>query len=149
MVGIERSSDTAAHWTDAEYTRMFASNSAPRLILVAANGEIVGFVVVRAAGPEWEVENVAVSPGWRQRGIGLLLIQSLIERAQVAAADEIHLEVRASNLAARALYLRSGFHESGLRRGYYENGAEDAVLYRWHRLSAAPSQVQKKSHSDR
>lgn len=138
IVKIERSCDTAAHWSEAEYANMFVDDAVPRLALVADEALIAGFIVVRSAGPEWEIENVAVAPDHRGRGIGLLLVQAVIARAISQDVRQIHLEVRASNHAARRLYQRAGFHEIGVRAGYYDKPVEEAVQYRWEWLSSAP-----------
>ena len=142
ILNLERSCDSAAHWSEAEYTRVFSGDAITRTMLVADEGECAGFIVCRTAGPEWEIENVAVSPDRRGRGIGLQLVSAVLERARMAPVGEVHLEVRCSNRAARALYCRAGFTESGIRPRYYANPVEDAVLYRWQRLPAALEKVQ-------
>jgi ribosomal-protein-alanine N-acetyltransferase len=56
-------------------------------------------------------------------------MRALLDQAERAVASKIFLEVRESNLPARRLYEKHGFHETGRRRGYYQNPAEDAILY--------------------
>ncbi|MGH9524294.1 MAG: ribosomal protein S18-alanine N-acetyltransferase [Terriglobales bacterium] len=131
MIALERASLTAAHWSDAEYALLFDAGATSRIALVAAAPEHAGFIVARCAGPDWEIENVVVAPEFRGRGIGLALVTAVIDRANSARAEAVHLEVRASNSAARALYRRAGFIEIGARPHYYDHPDEDAVLYRF------------------
>ncbi|HEY5164060.1 MAG TPA: ribosomal protein S18-alanine N-acetyltransferase [Terriglobales bacterium] len=139
ILALERASETAAHWGQAEYAHVFDAGAAPRVLLVAEELTIAGFIVVRTLGPEWEIENVAVLPGARGHGIGSQLVAAVLTQAGHRHAESIGLEVRASNAAARALYLHCGFAETGQRRGYYANPAEDAVLYRFDLRSRLPS----------
>lgn len=93
--------------------------------LVAEDGECVaGFLVWRNTAPdEIEILNLAVAHGFRRQGVAKALL------AAVPKGD-VFLEVRESNLAARELYLTAGFHETGLRQGYYENPPEGAIVMR-------------------
>jgi [ribosomal protein S18]-alanine N-acetyltransferase len=138
ILALERSCSTAAHWGETEYRLAFRPGATPRILLVAEGVAVVGFIVVRTIGPEWELENVAVAPAARGRGVGLELVRAITKQAEARHVESILLEVRASNAAARALYLRAGFSETGCRRAYYTNPDEDAILYRLH-LSASSS----------
>ena len=141
ILALERACPTAAHWSETEYRLVFDPGATPRLLLVAQESGMAGFIVARTPGPEWEIENVAVRPEARGRGIGAALVSAVIGEAELHHAESIFLEVRASNTAARALYSRSAFAEVGCRRGYYSHPEEDAVLYRFHLrdgLSSAP-----------
>jgi glycosyltransferase involved in cell wall biosynthesis len=85
----------------------------------------LGFLAARTISQqEHELLYLAVHPEWRRHGIAFRLLRHALE----ALPGRWHLEVRESNTAARALYARAGFRESGRRRGYYENPAEDAIL---------------------
>lgn len=131
MLEIERACQTAAHWSHQEYAHMFQAGATPRVALVADDsGVIAGFLVARALAHEWELENVAVLPARRGHGIGTELMSAFVTQARYRHAETILLEVRESNAAARALYARSGFVESGRRSLYYNHPAEDAILYR-------------------
>ena len=79
---------------------------------------------------EWEIENIAVAGPARRRGLGTRLLGELLDLARGRGADAVFLEVRESNHAARALYEKWAFLESGRRRGYYKDPEEDAILYR-------------------
>ena len=141
VLALERASETAAHWSQGEYELVFNAGATPRSLLVAEDLTIVGFIMVRTLGPEWEIENVAVLPTARRCGIGESLVGAVLRQAQAAQAESLILEVRASNAAARGLYASAGFLEVGHRPGYYSSPSEDAILYRLGlraRLSSAP-----------
>ena len=133
IVRVGSESLTGAHWTDQHYQSLFedTSSSAPRLIMVAIeqDGATIGFLAARHISPEWELENIVVSMRWRGKGVGAALLTELLSLAQTSASASVFLEVRESNSAARALYAKLGLQESGIRKGYYSNPAEDAVLY--------------------
>lgn len=137
MLKIERQSASAAHWAEQQYEALFSSApSAERLPLVAEQDEkesahgpsIAGFLVARRVDSEWELENIVVEKAARRHGVGRLLLEALLSEIKRTYGDGLFLEVRESNLAARALYRGVGFAETGLRNGYYSNPPENAVL---------------------
>ncbi len=93
-------------------------------------GELRGFVVLMPGVGEAELLNIAVAAAHQRRGLGEKMLGLIFEIAAAQHLDRIFLEVRASNLAAIALYRRAGFGQVGLRRGYYRNaaGSEDALV---------------------
>lgn len=102
-----------------------------RTVVAEADGEVVGFAVYWAVAGELELLNVAVHPTARRRGIGRRLVEHLAGEARRLGGTRILLEVRRGNAGARALYEALGFVESGVRKGYYDGGGEDAVLMEW------------------
>ncbi len=136
MMALERHAVTAAHWSEADYQRVFAP-AAERLALVLEETEVEGFVVARGMGTEWELENIAVAGPARRRGLGTRLLAELLDRARQAGARNVFLEMRESNRAARSLYEKWAFVESAPRKSYYRDPDEDAVLYRF-TFSATP-----------
>lgn len=96
---------------------------------VCVNDDIVaGFLILRAFGCESEIFNVAVSAEFRRNGIGALLVEDAIAYARVNALLPAFLEVRASNIAAQALYAKYGFKPLGRRKNYYTAPLEDAII---------------------
>ena len=89
---------------------------------------LAGFAVIPFFPDEAEVFNVAVNPGFRRRGIARRLMELCLEEAGRRGTKRVLLEVRQSNAAARALYSGLGFQVLGLRRGYYEEPREDAIM---------------------
>jgi ribosomal-protein-alanine N-acetyltransferase len=98
---------------------------------------ILGFGGVWFLADEAHLANFAVRQGYRRRGIGHLLLLGIIRLAIEHNAEFVTLEVRASNRAARALYEMCGFVEVGVRRGYYTDNGEDAILMTLDRLRSA------------
>jgi ribosomal-protein-alanine acetyltransferase len=173
IIEIERSSATAAHWSEEGYgwTKQRVPGDLERLVLVAEGNDpvdpekevnlrepfrprtrrqregiadlrdetpseaqlrrdsVVGFLVARHVNEEWELENIVVAAKFRRQGIGKRLLGALVAQARDANGEAIFVEVRESNLWARQLYQKAGFRETGRRRLYYSNPAEDAILY--------------------
>jgi len=130
ILAIEQQSPTAAHWSSSHYHSALADPT--RLVLVAEHGsQLVGFLVASMATLEWELENIAVTPLERRRGIASKLMNRLIARAQKDGASEIRQEIRVSNLAAQRLGQATGFQQQGRRNGYYREPAEDALLFKY------------------
>lgn len=126
ILALERQAPSAGHWTTAQYNGLVNTG----VVLVAEErGKLCGFVCAKALLGEWEIENVVVAAECLRLGIASELMRRLIQRAKSEAAPVIRLEVRESNLPARALYERHGFREAGRRRSYYTEPAEDAILY--------------------
>ena len=112
---------------------MFASELAkPSSISLGAfepeSEELVGYLIISRYVDAWHVMNVAVAPEHRRRGIARTLLDRLFE---VTGSDERRgytLEVRVSNEGAIKLYEQLGFHARGVRRGYYTDNREDALI---------------------
>ena len=151
MLDLERQCPTAAHWSDRQYEELFQTTegACERFVLVAdataeasergsasalrpefGSSPLFGFLIAHHLHSEWELENLVVAPDFRRKGLATKLFAALLTRARETNSESIFLEVRESNHAARALYARLGFEESGRRKLYYANPHEDAVLYR-------------------
>ena len=89
-------------------------------------GEMLGYLICSRYDTVWHVMNVAVDPDRRRRGIGTALLVALLER--VGPEGQLTLEVRRSNGGAIALYERFSFRSAGVRRRYYADNGEDAVI---------------------
>lgn len=87
-----------------------------------------GFGCVLTVAGEGELVDIAVSPVHRQNGIGQQLMTALLDAAGGAGCRQLYLEVRASNEPAKRLYRANGFLEIGIRKRYYREPVEDAVL---------------------
>jgi [ribosomal protein S18]-alanine N-acetyltransferase len=93
----------------------------------AARDRIVGYMICSRFDTVWHVMNVAVDPGRRREGIATALLNALLERIDDPRA-QFTLEVRKSNEGAVVLYERFGFRKAGVRRRYYQDNGEDAVI---------------------
>lgn len=93
-----------------------------------AGSRVVGFAGELFAADDAHITTVAVHPGWCRQGVATRLLVVLARRAIARGARAMTLEVRSSNTAARALYGRFGFDEAGIRKDYYRDLGEDAVI---------------------
>ena len=112
---------------------MFASELAkPSSVSLGAfeggTGELLGYLVISRYVDAWHVMNVAVEPARRRQGIALELFERLFEVTGADGRRGYTLEVRISNQAAIKLYERLGFQSRGVRRGYYTDNREDALI---------------------
>ena len=130
MMRLVSHSATAAHWSREQYERVFGGDSPRREAWVIVENVLQGFLVAHEVAGEWEIENIAVAGPARRRGLGTRLLGEFLRRAQAEGATAIFLEVRESNHAARALYEKWAFIESGRRLRYYGRPEEDAIVYR-------------------
>ena len=130
LIEIAGHSVTAAQWNAAAYEKLFAPDALQnRAVLVIEEQSMVsGFIVGRQVGPEWEIENIAVTGPARRRGLGTRLLGEFLDFVRSRGGSQVFLEVRESNLAARALYEKWAFVEAGRRKSYYENPTEDALI---------------------
>jgi ribosomal-protein-alanine N-acetyltransferase len=133
LVEIAAHSATAAQWNPAEYHKLFAPDSMQNraALVVEVGAQVMGFIVGRQVGPEWEIENIAVTGSARRRGLGTRLLGEFMDLVRSRNGREIFLEVRESNLAARALYEKWAFVEGGRRKQYYEDPPEDALIFKF------------------
>lgn len=93
-------------------------------------GELVGYAVMMVAAGEAHLLNLSVAATCQGEGLGTDFVRFLMKVAGDEGAERVYLEVRPTNLAARALYARTGFVQIGVRRGYYpaSGGREDALV---------------------
>jgi [ribosomal protein S18]-alanine N-acetyltransferase len=136
VVALERSIAEAPHWAEAEYAGILEAGTdggVRRCLLVAERSmELAGFAVGKAIGSGddvlAELESVAVAESARRAGVGKALSEGVIAWCREMGAAGVELEVRSANFAAIALYRRMGFVEVGLRKRYYKDPDDDAVL---------------------
>lgn len=100
-----------------------------RLWGVKQNDALAGYVSVYHLGAELEIINIAVDQALRRQGVGASLLRHVRHEAETSGAERIILEVRRGNAPAIALYESQGFSQAGLRRNYYPDTGEDALVY--------------------
>ena len=119
---------TPRPWAEAD----FAAFRTDPLVFLLTEGD-AAFLLGRAVAGEAELLTLAVAPESRRLGLGRKLLARFLYQARLRAAETAFLEVAADNAPARALYLASGFTESGRRKNYYQNpqgGRIDALVMR-------------------
>lgn len=98
------------------------------VVLYGPEERVVGYLIYWQIREDVQVNNIAVHPDFRGRGIGGAVLRAGLERAAAAGAAYVTMEVRPSNAAALGLYRKLGFHVLGIRAGYYTNPNEDAYV---------------------
>jgi len=130
LIAIEKQAATASHWSTKQYEAAFSRESPARTILIIEDrAGVQGFIVGRALEKEYEIENVVIAGAARRRGFGTRLVGEFLALARERGAETVFLEVRESNAAARRLYEKLTFTESGRRNLYYQRPEEDAIVY--------------------
>lgn len=114
-------------WSEAGIRETMEQKTAG-IYVVEAGETTAGYVVIYSVLDESEVARIAVSPEFRRKGVAGLLLDTVISEGVSNGTVTWYLEVRESNSAARALYQKKGFRDIGIRKGFYENPKEDAVL---------------------
>ena len=116
-------------WTREMYAWELQNRSVCHIYVVRTpEHPVAGFCAFWLVFDEIHINNVALRPALRGRGLGTALIRRVFDEAARLGAKRATLEVRASNLGARRLYERLGFYLSGTRRNYYTKPVEDALI---------------------
>ena len=102
-------------------------------VFFVARGEegIRGYYGLHRVLDEADLVSIAVDERSRRQGLGALLMEHMLDWCKKNGIVRLMLEVRMSNAPARAMYERFGFVQDGIRRGYYQNPREDALLMSW------------------
>lgn len=114
-------------WSEASYIQELSNPVAKYLVAVIDN-KVVGFAGTWIVLDESHITNIAVHPNYRNQQIGSKLLEELLKYCNSLGCTKYELEVRLSNKAAQALYSKYGFKENGIRKGYYADNKEDAIL---------------------
>ncbi|MEP7026347.1 MAG: ribosomal protein S18-alanine N-acetyltransferase [Actinomycetota bacterium] len=127
-------------WSGAMLRGELAQQPASRHYLVAQDGgAIVGYGGLLAAGTQADILTLAVATDRWSQGTGSGLLEALLAEAARRGCHEVFLEVRTDNTRAQQLYLRYGFHQIGIRRGYYQPSGTDALVMRKELAPAQPA----------
>jgi [ribosomal protein S18]-alanine N-acetyltransferase len=129
---VENASFTTP-WSRSAFVSELANTGFTRYFVAEWDGRLVGYAGMWIILDEVHITNIAVHPQWRGKKIGEALLCKVIEDAVLAGCIGITLEVRVSNDVARNLYRKYGFNDEGIRKGYYSDNNEDAVIM-WKRV---------------
>ena len=124
---IERASYPTP-WSRSMFASELAKQSSLSIAAVEPGGGLVGYLVLSRYVDAWHVMNVAVDEPYRGRGVASQMLEQLFDRTGDDVERGYTLEVRVSNDTAIGLYRRLGFVETGIRRGYYTDNREDALI---------------------
>ena len=114
-------------WSRTALLETYKQNHA-KILLAEEADEILGYVIVYCVLDEAEIARIAVSPKRRRQGVGRCLLDELRRMGKEQGISRILLDVRESNRGARAFYEAYGFAQDGIRRNYYQQPEEHAIL---------------------
>jgi ribosomal-protein-alanine N-acetyltransferase len=115
-------------WSGALFLSEMSQKSTRTYLVARHHNEVVGYAGMMFAPDEAHVTNIAVDPEYHGRKVGSHLLIALITEAMARAKSTVSLEVRVSNLAAQEMYRKFGFTVVGVRKGYYVETKEDALV---------------------
>ena len=127
VIAIDRVSFSLP-WPERSFRFELTDNPASRCWVAEVDGKIAGMIVVWLIVNEVHVATIATHPDFRRQGIAKKLLSHALQHLSIEGAQSSFLEVRASNLAAQEMYRKFGYEESGVRRRYYRDNDEDAIL---------------------
>ena len=129
VAAIEAASFSDA-WAPSAFADLLARKYARLRVATSSDGTILGYCILLRAADEGEIANICTAAAVRGRGVGGGLLDDALAAADASATAAVYLEVRTSNVAARALYEGRGFSLVGRRKGYYQHPNEDALVLR-------------------
>jgi ribosomal-protein-alanine N-acetyltransferase len=117
-------------WQESTFRGEIQNRPISSAYVVISDGEkrVVGYIIFWQIRDEVQINNIAVHPDFRGRGIGEAVLRHVLDEVKRNNAKIVTLEVRPSNLAAFSLYQKLGFRILGLRKNYYASPAEDALV---------------------
>ncbi|MDR6552180.1 ribosomal protein S18-alanine N-acetyltransferase [Paenibacillus qinlingensis] len=127
IVEIEQEAFTTP-WTRGAFENELTNNQFAHYMIMDIDGEVAGYGGMWLIMEEAHVTNIAVKDTYRGRKLGERLLRELMKTSSFLGAIRITLEVRTSNYVAQNLYEKLGFRSVGVRRGYYTDNREDAVV---------------------
>ncbi|WP_260471799.1 ribosomal protein S18-alanine N-acetyltransferase [Bacillus sp. HMF5848] len=127
VMEIERASFTLP-WKREAYENELLHNQYARYIVLEHEGHIAGYCGMWLVIDEAHITNVAISPSYRGKKLGDAIMRYALQFAYQHGAATATLEVRISNMVARNLYKKLGFLEGGIRKHYYQDNGEDAIV---------------------
>jgi len=125
-------------WSASLFLSELAQGSTRRYTVGSIGPIVVGYAGLMIVDDEGHVTTLTVDPGWHHRGIGTVLLADLARAAPALGVRHLTLEVRVGNTAAQALYRRFGFAPVGVRKNYYAETGEDAIIM-WARDIDSPA----------
>jgi len=114
-------------WSERSFQNEI-ENELAHYIILTDNNKIIGYAGLWDIVGEGHITNIGVHPHYRKQGLGKRLIAGLLRIARERKLSALTLEVRKNNSVARRLYSRFGFKEMGIRKGYYSDTNEDAII---------------------
>ncbi|MDR3599965.1 MAG: ribosomal protein S18-alanine N-acetyltransferase [Desulfosporosinus sp.] len=127
ILEIERASFSTP-WSLEAFKAELKDNEYARYLCLELNGQVIGYMGLWFILDEGHITNIAITPNYRGQRWGEFLMRSVMENMLEQGMERMTLEVRVSNSTAQSLYKRLGFAIAGVRKGYYADTGEDALI---------------------
>lgn len=114
-------------WSESDITSLISTEGA-LCYTALSDGKVIAYVLGRIIAPEGEIYRIATLPEHRRRGVAYRLLDYAVKTERGNGLESLFLEVREKNTPARHLYTAYGFRKIGLRKNYYKNPSDDAVV---------------------
>jgi ribosomal-protein-alanine N-acetyltransferase len=114
-------------WSKNSYIQEL-TNPVARYLVAKIDNKVIGFIGTWIVLDESHITNIAVHPNHRKQGIASKLVKELLNYCKTQGCISYTLEVRSTNKAAKSLYEKYNFKQDGVRKGYYEDNKEDAII---------------------
>ena len=118
----------ALPWSRDSFEAEVSRNDFARYVVAVSDGKVIGYGGVWIIAGEGQITNIAVHPDFRGMGAACKMLEALIDICISESVNDMTLEVRVSNTPAINLYKKYGFVEEGLRKQFYEDNKEDALI---------------------
>lgn len=115
-------------WTETAFQNELTNNLFAHYMVMEYEGKPIGYAGMWTIVDEAHVTNIAILEAFRGRKLGDRLLDYLMKIASIKGMIRMTLEVRVSNIVARSLYEKKGFESAGIRKGYYSDNNEDAMI---------------------
>jgi ribosomal-protein-alanine N-acetyltransferase len=146
VMAVEQASFSTP-WSADAFLNEVINNHFAYYIVAEVEKRIVGYCGVWVIIDEAHITNVAVLPDYRGKKIGEQLLINMINLSMMYGAKKMTLEVRVSNHVAQALYKKLGFEEHGIRKGYYTDNHEDAIIM-WVNFNETENESENKAQNN-
>jgi ribosomal-protein-alanine N-acetyltransferase len=114
-------------WSERDITDAI-SQSGSMCYSALSDGKVIAYIIGRQIAPEGEIYRIATLPSHRRRGIAYRLLDYAVKCERGRGLESLFLEVREKNIPARNLYKTYGFREIGMRKNYYKNPTDNAII---------------------
>lgn len=134
-------------WSAGAFQNELTNNHFAHYLVMELDGEIAGYAGMWLIMDEAHITNIAVRAPYRGRKLGERLLVQMQSAAMFLGAERMTLEVRVSNVVAQRLYAKLGFIPAGLRKGYYTDNGEDAIIM-WAHLRRIAEEGERETNAD-
>lgn len=135
VIAIEKASFSTP-WSPQAFVAELRDNEYARYFCLEVDGKVIGYMGLWFILDEGHITNIAIAPEQRGRGWGEFLLRAVMNEMRTSGMERITLEVRLFNTRAQCLYERLGFVKAGVRKGYYADTQEDALIM-WAELTGS------------